>query len=98
MIEQQFSPQEVTMFLENQQRMAEDIAEIKAAVREAAQVVVFMQRDQNELKNRVEKCEQNYQNCPARVQHNALMFSTRGIMWLLTLIATVLGLAVYFKK
>lgn len=94
---QMFLEQQKIM-LENQQRMTEDISDIKASVREAAQIVVFMQRDQNELKQRLNIVETSCAQCPARNHYGAITTTSKALLWILTLVATILGIVLYFKK
>lgn len=51
---------------EEQRRMAEDISEIKVAVKEASQIFLFMQKSIDQLQLRIEKMELIQTNCPAR--------------------------------
>ena len=93
--------------LETQERMSSDIADIKATIKEAAQVMGFLSRELSEVKSRVERdfieirtrCERleaHSSNCPALMKYNAWAFSLRDVAWLLTLAGV--AVAIWFAR
>ena len=101
----EFTQAEVTMFLENQQRMAEDISEIKATLKELAQIGLFLRRDQDELKEahkkqneRMSILEETHRNCPARLRHQAWALSAKDLAWLLAFLAALAGAMIVWKR
>jgi hypothetical protein len=75
--------------LQTQQRTSDDIAEIKATLKEAAQIVKFLNRDVVEIKTRVEKLERHPGECLAAKRHEAWSMTGRDFAWLIGLIAAI---------
>jgi len=89
--------------LETQERMSNDIADIKATIKEAAQVMGFLSRELSEVKSRVERdfielrtrCERmeaHTSNCPALMKYNAWAFSLRDLAWFLTFVGVCVAI------
>lgn len=89
--------------LETQERMSNDIADIKATIKEAAQVMGFLSRELSELKakadrefvelrTRCERLEAHPVSCPALLKYNAWAFSLRDVAWLLTLVGVAVAI------
>jgi hypothetical protein len=87
--------------------MSSDIADIKATIKEAAQVMGFLSREIAEVKSRVERdfielrtrCERmegHSSNCPALRKYNAWAFSLRDVAWVLTLVGV--AVAIWYAK
>jgi hypothetical protein len=74
-----------------QQKMSEDIGDIKATVKEAASIITFVRRDQDELKVRLDRLEIMHNNCPARQKMNAWSMGAKDIAWLLALVGGILS-------
>jgi len=77
--------------LQTQQKMSEDIAEIKGTVKEAAQIVTHLNRDVTEIKDRLRKVESHPLECPAARRHDAWSMTSRDLLWLLGLVAAIAG-------
>ena len=82
-----------------QQKMAEDISEIKGSIREAIKVLDYMAKDQErlraeleketaELKVKVSAVERQHQDCPARLRHNGWATSVKDLAFVIALIAS----------
>jgi phage shock protein A len=75
--------------LQTQQRMSDDISEIKATLKEAAQIVTHLNRDVSELRMRVEKVEKHPMECQAATRHSAWAMTGRDFVWVLGLLAAI---------
>jgi hypothetical protein len=75
-----------------QQRIAEDVSEIKVLCKELAAVMHFVRRDQDDFKVRLDKIELAQQTCPARLIATAWGISMKDIAWMLALAAGLFGL------
>jgi hypothetical protein len=93
--------------LETQERMSIDIADIKATIKEAAQVMGFLSRELSEVKSRVERdfvelrtrCERleaHSSTCPALLKYNAWAFSLRDAAWILAVVGA--AVAVWYAR
>jgi len=70
-------------FAEEHRRMAEDISEIKIAVKEAAQIFSFLQRNLDTVIVRLDKVERAQTECPARKRAESWGMSARDLAWLI---------------
>jgi hypothetical protein len=70
-------------FAEEHRRMAEDISEIKIAVKEAAQIFNYMQRNLDAIGQEVEKLKRAQLDCPARKRAESWGLSAKDLAWLL---------------
>ncbi len=86
------------LLIQAQQKMADDISEIKIMVKEAAQVIHFLRRDQDEMKVRLERVESAHINCPARAKAAAWSISARDFAWLVALMGGIVAVWASFKK
>jgi regulator of replication initiation timing len=75
--------------LQTQQRMSEDISEIKATLKEAAQILTHLNRDVSELRSRLEKVEKHPMECQAATRHSAWSVTGKDFMWVLGLLAAI---------
>lgn len=71
--------------LQTQQKMSEDIADIRATIKEASQIMIHLNRDVSDVRNRVEHLERHPNECPAAKRHSAWALSAKDVMWLLAL-------------
>jgi hypoxanthine phosphoribosyltransferase len=51
--------------LQTQQRMSDDISDIRATLKEAAQIVTHLNRDVSDMRSRLEKVERHPMECQA---------------------------------
>lgn len=90
------------LLIQTQQKMGEDIADIKASIKEAAQILIFLRRDQDELKaelkKRIEQLEKQHQECPARLKMQGWSIGLRDYFWLISTIAGTISLWYLFKQ
>lgn len=78
--------------LQTQQKMSEDIADIRATIKEASQIMIHLNRDVADVRNRVEHLERHPNECPAAKRHSAWALSAKDVMWLLALAAAAWAL------
>jgi adenylosuccinate synthase len=99
---------ELSVFLSEQKRMASDINEIKITVKEAAQVVIYMQKTVDEVKERSEKeitevktrltgLERAHNDCPARLRVQGWGMSAKDLAWLVAFVGGILALYAALK-
>jgi len=69
--------------------MSDDISEIKATLKEAAQIVTHLNRDVADMRARLEKVERHPLECQAATRHSAWAMTGRDFMWILGLIAAL---------
>jgi hypothetical protein len=81
-----------------QQRMAEDVSEIKVLCKELAAVMHFVRRDQDDFKARLDKLELAQQTCPARLKATAWSMSLKDIAWILALVGGIIAVIAGFKS
>jgi hypothetical protein len=89
---------EFQIFLANQERMADeqrkmanDIGEIKVAVKEGAQLLGFLSKNYEGLAARVEKTERSHAECPARLRAHGYGMMFRDFALLLAIIGGIVG-------
>lgn len=75
--------------LQTQQRMSEDISDIKATLKEAAQIVTHLNRDVSDMRNRLEKVERHPLECQAASRHSAWSLTGKDLMWVLGLVVAI---------
>lgn len=79
-------------FTEEHRRMAEDISEIKIAVKEAAQIFTYIQKNLNLIEIRLEKVERAQIECPARKRAESWGLSAKDLAWILAFAGGVAAL------
>jgi hypothetical protein len=84
-------------FTEEHRRMAGDISEIKIAVKEAAQIFAFLQRNVDTVVVRLDKIERAQTECPARKRAESWGMSLRDLAWLAAFAGAVFALYVALK-
>lgn len=89
---------QLSLLIQAQQKMADDISDIKGMVKEAAQIIHFVRRDQDELKVRLDRVELLHASCPARAKAQAWSISSKDVAWLVAFIGGVAALYFQFKK
>lgn len=70
-------------FAEEHRRMAGDISEIKIAVKEAAQIFTYMQRNLDAIGQEVERLKKAQMECPARKRAESWGLSAKDLAWLI---------------
>jgi len=68
--------------LQTQREIGQDIADIKATVKEAAQIMTTLNRDVADLRSRLERCEKHPSECTAARRHSAWALSAKDLLWL----------------
>lgn len=86
------------LLIQAQQKMADDVSDIKVMVKEAAQIIHFVRRDQDEMKLRVDKLEGIHADCPARLKANAWSISLKDIAWIVALFGGIVAMYASIKK
>lgn len=84
-------------FTEEHRRMACDISEIKIAVKEAAQIFSFLQKNLAALEQRVEKVEKGQNECPARKRAEGWGLSAKDLAWLVAFAGGIAALYAVLK-
>jgi hypothetical protein len=94
--------QQLLLLLQTQQKMSDDIADIKATIKEAAQILIFLRRDHDEFKtetrNRLSQLEKAHLECPARLKMQGWALSLRDVLWLVCAVASVLSVWYTLKR
>ncbi len=75
--------------LQTQQRMSDDISDIRATLKEAAQIVTHLNRDVSDMRSRLEKVERHPMECQAATRHSAWSMTSKDFLWVLGLIAAI---------
>jgi len=78
--------------LQTQREIGQDIAEIKATVKEASQIITTLNRDVADVRGRLERCEKHPMECQAARRHTAWALSAKDLLWLLGLAGAVWAL------
>jgi len=78
--------------LQTQQNIGKDIADIKATIKEAAQIMTTLNRDVADVRSRLERCEKHPLECSAARRHSAWALSAKDLLWLLGLAGAVWAL------
>lgn len=82
--------------MNTQQKISDDISDIKATIKEGAQIVIFLNRDVALVKERLDAIERHPLECPALTKYNAWAFSVRDMAWILTLLSV--AFAIWYAK
>lgn len=84
-------------FTEEHRRMAVDISEIKIAVKEAAQIFSFLQKNMNAMEIRLEKVEKAQVECPARKRAESWGLSAKDLAWIIAFAGGIAALYAALK-
>jgi hypothetical protein len=77
-------------FQQIQQKMSDDIADIKSTIKETAQIMIFQRRDHDELKIKVDKIDHNQLTCPARLRTTSYGMTLKDIFYFITLFSAIM--------
>jgi hypothetical protein len=88
----------INLLLQTQQKMSDDIADIKATIKETAQIMLFIRKDHDELKMKVDRLESNQLSCPARIRAQNWYITSKDLLWFFTVLAAIASVIVLFKR